>query len=90
MKCLEVLLPLTGRPCDGYSIPAPTRPPSTWFQLGPVTKKTVLGQRKVKDKFNEISAISELLELLELKGAIMTVDAMGVNAKFSNKSFIEC
>lgn len=37
----------------------------------------VLGQRKVNDKSNEITAIPALLELLELKGCIITIDAMG-------------
>jgi len=37
----------------------------------------VLGQRKVDAKSNEITAIPELLELLTLKGCIVTIDAMG-------------
>lgn len=37
----------------------------------------VLGQRKVDGKSNEITAIPELLELLALKGCIVTIDAMG-------------
>lgn len=37
----------------------------------------VLGQTKVNDKSNEIVAIPVLLELLELSGCIVTIDAMG-------------
>jgi predicted transposase YbfD/YdcC len=37
----------------------------------------VLGQEKVEDKSNEINAIPALLELLTIKGAIITIDAMG-------------
>ena len=37
----------------------------------------VLGQRKVDTKSNEITAIPALLELLLLKGCIVTIDAMG-------------
>jgi predicted transposase YbfD/YdcC len=37
----------------------------------------VLGQRKVDAKSNEITAIPELLDLLALKGCIVTIDAMG-------------
>jgi len=40
-------------------------------------KKLVLGQRKVDDKSNEITAIPELLKILELEGYIVTMDAMG-------------
>jgi predicted transposase YbfD/YdcC len=37
----------------------------------------VLGQQKVDSKSNEITAIPALLELLDIKGSIVTIDAMG-------------
>ena len=37
----------------------------------------VLGQVKTEEKSNEITAIPTLLEVLELKGCIVTIDAMG-------------
>jgi predicted transposase YbfD/YdcC len=37
----------------------------------------VLGQVKVDDKSNEITAIPELLRVLEVSGCILTMDAMG-------------
>lgn len=37
----------------------------------------VLGQLKVEEKSNEITAIPALLRLLEIKGALITIDAMG-------------
>lgn len=40
-------------------------------------QRLVLGQAKVAEKSNEITAIPELLKLLTLKGAIVTIDAMG-------------
>jgi len=39
--------------------------------------RMVLGQQATEDKSNEITAIPKLLELLELKGCIVTIDAMG-------------
>jgi len=39
--------------------------------------RLVLGQRKVKDKSNEITAIPQLLSVLELAGCIVTIDAIG-------------
>lgn len=39
--------------------------------------RLVLGQVKVDDKSNEITAIPELLRLLAIKGCIVTIDAMG-------------
>jgi predicted transposase YbfD/YdcC len=38
--------------------------------------RLVLGQRKVDEKSNEITAIPELLRLLDLDGATVTIDAM--------------
>lgn len=40
-------------------------------------QRLVLGQAQVDGKSNEITAIPELLKLLTLKGAIVTIDAMG-------------
>ena len=37
----------------------------------------VLGQLQVRDKSNEITAVPELLRVLELAGCIVTLDAMG-------------
>lgn len=39
--------------------------------------RMVLGQVKVDDKSNEITAIPQLLEVLDLRGCIVTIDAMG-------------
>jgi predicted transposase YbfD/YdcC len=37
----------------------------------------VLGQKKVHKKSNELTAIPELIEMLEIAGSIITIDAMG-------------
>jgi predicted transposase YbfD/YdcC len=39
--------------------------------------RLVLGQTKVSEKSNEITAIPELLALLDVAGCIVTIDAMG-------------
>ena len=41
------------------------------------TNRLVLGQEATEEKSNEITAIPKLLKLLELKGCIVTIDAMG-------------
>jgi predicted transposase YbfD/YdcC len=41
------------------------------------TNHLLLGQRKVDAKSNEITAIPELLRVLDLNGCIVTIDAMG-------------
>ena len=43
----------------------------------------VLGQYKVDEKPNEITAIPELLKLLNLSGSIVTIDAMGCQKKIA-------
>lgn len=45
----------------------------------------VLGQWKVADKSNEITAVPELLRVLELSGCIVTVDAMGCQKKIARE-----
>lgn len=45
----------------------------------------VLGQVKVDEKSNEITAIPKLLEVLALKGCIVTIDAMGCQKEIAEK-----
>jgi predicted transposase YbfD/YdcC len=45
----------------------------------------VLGQVKTDAKSNEITAIPELLKVLDLKGAVVTVDAMGCQKKIARQ-----
>ena len=45
----------------------------------------VLGQIKVDEKSNEITAIPELLDLLEVSGCIVTIDAMGCPKKIARQ-----
>ena len=40
-------------------------------------QRLVLGQVKVEDHSNEITAIPALIELLDITGSIITIDAMG-------------
>ena len=44
-----------------------------------------LGQVKVDDKSNEITAIPELLDLIAIKGCIITIDAMGCQKEIAKK-----
>ena len=45
--------------------------------------RLMLGQVKVDSKTNEIKAIPALLELLELNGSIVTIDAMGTQTEIA-------
>jgi hypothetical protein len=43
----------------------------------------VLGQRKVDDKSNEITAVPQLLKLLEITGCIVVLDAINTQTKIA-------
>ncbi len=49
------------------------------------TNGLVLGQAKVEEKSNEITAIPKLLQLLELAGCIVTIDAMGCQKEIARQ-----
>ena len=48
-------------------------------------QRLVLGQVKVAEKSNEIIAIPKLLDMLEIAGAIVTIDAMGCQREIAQK-----
>jgi hypothetical protein len=50
-----------------------------------VKNNLCLGQIKVSDKSNEITAIPKLLALLDIEGATITTDAMGCQFKIANQ-----
>lgn len=54
---------------------------SAWASQQGIT----LGQVAVDSKSNEITAIPQLLEMLELKGAIVSIDAMGCQRDIATK-----
>jgi predicted transposase YbfD/YdcC len=47
--------------------------------------RLVLGQTKVSEKSNEITAIPALLEMLDISGCIITIDAMGTQKSIAQK-----
>jgi predicted transposase YbfD/YdcC len=49
------------------------------------TNSLVLGQRRVDEKSNEITAIPKLLDALELSGTVVTIDAMGCQRAIAEK-----
>ena len=47
--------------------------------------EVVIGQVKTDQKSNEITAIPELLKLLDIRGCLVTIDAMGCQTKIAKK-----
>lgn len=44
-----------------------------------------LGQKKVEEKSNEITAILKLLDTLQVKGCVITIHAMGTQTEIAEK-----
>lgn len=69
------------RSFDRASAKAAIHMVSAWAQGNHV----VLGQVKTEEKSNEITAIPRLLDLLDIKGCIVTIDAMGCQKEIAAK-----
>ena len=50
-----------------------------------VENRLILGQVKTADKSNEITAIPELLKVIDIKGCIVTTDAMGCQKEIAKQ-----
>ena len=50
----------------------------------------VLGEVKTDEKSNEITAIPEILDVLDLEGCIVSVDAAGCQKKIMRKIVVDC
>lgn len=55
------------------------------IQAWAVDQQIIVGQLKTEDKSNEITAIPKLLELLDIKKKVVTIDAMGCQTAISKK-----
>ena len=47
------------------------------------TQHLVLGQKKVSEKSNEITAIPPLPEMLAIRGCLVSIDAMGCQTEIA-------
>lgn len=77
------LIPIDGKTVR-RSMNGETRPihiVSAWASK----QNLVLGQVKTAEKSNEITAIPELLDMLSIKGALVSIDAMGCQKEIAQK-----
>jgi len=58
---------------------------NAWADAGGI----VLGEMRVDEKSNEITAMPKLLKLLDLRGCIVTIDAMGCQKRIVAQIFVE-
>src|SRR6476469_432152 len=61
------------------------KPSSTWSVAWSSANNMVLAQQKTGDKSNDITAIPALLDLLDIKGCQVTIDAMGCQQEIAKK-----
>jgi predicted transposase YbfD/YdcC len=73
-KCLRRSLNKSSKKAAIYRV-------SAWAQQNIL----VLGQVKVDDKLNKITAIPKLLSRLDIAGAVITIDAMGCQKKIAEQ-----
>lgn len=71
------LIAIDGKTAKGSRDRKNNRKPLHMVSAWACQNRLVLGQVATEEKSNEITAIPKLLELLELKGCIVTIDAMG-------------
>ena len=77
------LLNVDGKTLPGACEPGNTRSFIHMVSLWSATNRLVLAPRKVDEKSNEITAIPELLKLLEIKGCLVSIDAMGTQTEIA-------
>jgi predicted transposase YbfD/YdcC len=75
---------------DGKTLRHSGNGPKSWKPLHVVSAwasqcHLTLGQVSVEEKSNEITAIPRLLELLDVHGALVTIDAMGCQKEIAQK-----
>ncbi len=71
------VIPIDGKSLRGSYDREAKQKPLTVVSAWASSHRLVLGQLKVNDKSNEITAIPELLKMLNINGSIITIDAMG-------------
>jgi predicted transposase YbfD/YdcC len=64
---------------DSFHEKSPIHLVSAWAN----SNQLVLGQVRTSEKSNEITAIPELLNILDIEGCIITIDAMGTQKKIA-------
>jgi predicted transposase YbfD/YdcC len=79
------VVPIDGKTLRRSFDSASDRPALHLVSAWAAENRLVLGAIPVDDKSNEITAIPKLLEILELTGAIVTIDAMGCQKEIAEK-----
>jgi len=78
-KIKREIIPIDGKALRGANDygESPIYIVSAWAKQSGI----VIANKKVRSKSNEITAIPEILEMIDIEGCIVTIDAMGCQAK---------
>ena len=79
------LIAIDGKTLRGSADPANDRTALHLVSAWAEANHLVLGQVAVSEKANEITAIPELLKLIDVTGAVVTIDAMGCQKEIAAK-----
>jgi predicted transposase YbfD/YdcC len=79
------LIAIDGKTLRGSADPANGRAALHLVSAWANANHLVLGQVAVSDKSNEITAIPELLQVIDVTGAVVTIDAMGCQKEIAAK-----
>jgi predicted transposase YbfD/YdcC len=79
------LIPIDGKAARRSADSAVGKSPLHLVSAWASANHLLLGQVAVGDKANEITAIPQLLDLLDLEGAIVSIDAMGCQKEIARK-----
>jgi len=79
------LVAIDGKTVRGSADPGTGRAAIHMVSAWATENKLSLGQVVVDEKSNEIPAIPELLQLLEISGALVTIDAMGCQTEIAER-----
>ena len=79
------VIAIDGRTMRGAKRSGQIKSPIHIVSAWAVGLRLVLAQTKIDEKSNEIAAIPEVLRLLDVKGCIVTMDAMGCQQKIAQQ-----
>ncbi len=79
------IIPLDGKSIRGSASPLSGQKAVHLVSAWSTKNGIVLGQKKVDDKSNEIVAIPDLIDLIDIKDSTVTIDAIGCQTKIAEK-----
>ena len=78
------LINIDGKTLRGAKEAGNSRSPIHMVSVWSASQHLVLGQKKVGEKSNEITAIPALLKMLAIRGSVVSIDAMGCQTEIAS------